>query len=155
MTEQEQKSVVIRSDSFEVGGLERAFRFANGFMAENVNGAAGLLEQCFIWAEAYSSLTPDEFDRFRQKVGHKPSPGLINLKEESLYRMSDKLWPIRSELGSDLGAWAILFLISRPQKGGIQALLDEYDSSRHLNAAALLERITLETLRRESQERFE
>ncbi len=87
-------------------------------------------------------------------MGFRQEPMFFDFKEHLLESMSDKLL-LLSELGDDLPTWAILYLISRPLKGGIRSLIEEFQSGRNLNAAQLLQHLTELAERRESAERFE
>lgn len=139
----------------EVPGVERVFRLSNYFRAQNPDGAAGLLKQCFAWSTSYRVLEdPDHIDRFRERVGFRQEPMIFDPKEDLLESMSDKLLRL-SDLGDDLPTWAILYLISRPLKGGIRSLIEEYQSGRHLTAGQLLQHLMELAERRESAERFE
>lgn len=140
---------------FGVTGVERVFRLSNYFRAQNPDGAAGLLKQCSAWSTSYRVFEdPAHIDRFRERVGFRQDLRFFDPKEDLLESMSDKLL-LLSDLGDDLPTWAILYLISRPLKGGIRSLIEEYQSGRSLNAAQLLKHLTELAERRESAERFE
>ncbi len=144
-------------DPYAVEGLERALRFANKFRNQKAFGAPGLLEQCKIWVRAYDDVERDDhLARFRKQVGLSCYDGFASIMADTLFGMSEKLHILRSSIGDEqLGTWSTLFLITRPQRGGIEALMEEYNAAQNLNAAELLDRITREKLRRNSLEKDE
>jgi hypothetical protein len=144
----------IDPDPFEVDGAERLFRMQNAFRAENPKGAAGLVAQALMWAHA-RSLEAAQFQQFRENVGFNQPPG-FDLREVMLDAMADRIGALYHELGSLLPVWAVLLLTSRPQRGGITALLaDVAKCPAQATATDILNCFAIEADRRDTEERYE